>query len=45
MVAYGKVVIMLIKQLKLEFTDATQPWCSDDVSALDTLARIELYFN
>ena len=34
MVAYGIGILPLIKNLKAEFTDVTQPWYADDAGAL-----------
>ena len=30
MVAYGIGILLLIKNLKAQFTDVTQPWYADD---------------
>ena len=45
MVAYGIGILLLIKFLKAEFNDISQPWYADDTSSLGTFANIELYFN
>ena len=45
MVAYGIGVLPLIKHLKLEFPDITQPWYIVDADALGTFANVKLYFN
>ena len=45
MVAYCIVILPLIKSLKSEFTDVTQPWYDDDAGALGTFANVKLYFN
>ena len=45
MVAYGIIILTLIKQLKSEFYDVIQPWYVDDAGALGTFANVELYFN
>ena len=42
MVAYGIGIIPLIKNLKAEFPDVTQPWYGDYAGALGTFAKIEL---
>ena len=44
MIAYGIGIIPLIKNLKREIPDVTQPWYSDDARALGMFARIETYF-
>ena len=45
MVAYGIGILLLIKIMKVEFTDVTHPWRADDSGALVTFKNIELYFN
>ena len=40
--AYGIFVLPLIKQLKAKFTNATQPWYSDNPGALGTFKKVEL---
>ena len=45
MVAYGIGIHPPIKQLKAEFPDITQPWYTDDASALLTFENVKLYFN
>ena len=42
---YGIGVLPLIKLLKAEFTDITQPWYVDDTGALIMFSNVELYFN
>ena len=34
MFAYGIGILLLIKELKAEFSDLTQPWYADDAGAL-----------
>ena len=41
MVAYGIGIILLIKQLKEEFTDATQPWYAENAGVIRNFANIE----
>ena len=45
MIAYGIGILPLIKNLKQEIPDITQPWYADDNGALDKLARLETYFD
>ena len=45
MVDYGIVILLLIKNLKAEYLDITQPWCADNSGALGTFANVESYFN
>ena len=45
MFACGIGVIQLIKNLKAEHPDFTQPWYTDNLIALETFGNIELYFN
>ena len=45
MVAYEFGVLLLIKSLKLAYTDVTQPWYADNSSALGTFDNLELHFN
>ena len=45
MIKYGIGILPLIKDLKREIPDATQPWLTDGARALGTFARIETYFN
>ena len=44
-IAYGIGILPLIKNLKREIPDATQPWYSENTGALGTFARIETYFD
>ena len=44
MVLYGIGIHPLIKQMKAEFTDITQPWYTDDAGALGMFANVEFYF-
>ena len=43
--AYGIGILPLIKRLKAEFPDITQPQYADDSGSLGTFANIGLYFN
>ena len=45
MFAYSIGILPLIKNLKREIPDITQPWYADDSGALGTFARIDTYFN
>ena len=45
MIAYGIGTLPLIKNIKWEIPDVTQPWYADNDRALGTFARIETYFN
>ena len=45
MVAYGILVLLLIKNMEAGFPDVTQSWCAGDVSALGTFTRVKSYFN
>ena len=45
MVAYSIGILPLIKNLKVEYPDFTQPWYADGAGALGTFARVESYFN
>ena len=45
MIAYGIVLFLLIKRLKSDYPDVTQPWYADDAGALVTFDSLELYFN
>ena len=40
MVAYGIGILLLIKNLKAEFTDIAQPWYADNASALGMFTRV-----
>ena len=44
-IAYIIGILPLIKNLKREIPDVTQPWYADDAGALSMLARIDTYFN
>ena len=41
MIAYGIIITPLIKNLKWDIPDVTQPWYADDVGSLVAFARIE----
>ena len=41
MVSYGISILSLIKNLKSEFPDVTQPWYADNVGALDIFVRVK----
>ena len=45
MIAYGIGILPLIKNIKREIPDVTQPWYADKDGYLDTFARIETYFD
>ena len=45
MIAYGTGILPLIKIIKLEIPDVTQPWYADDARDLSTFARLETYFD
>ena len=45
MIGYGIGILPLIKNLKREITDVTQPWYADDAGALGTFSRLETYFD
>ena len=45
MIAYRIGILPLIKNLKREITDVTEPWYTYDSGALGTLAILETYFN
>ena len=45
MVVYGIGILLLIKNLKAEFPDFTQPSDTDNYGSLDTFARFRSYFN
>ena len=45
MVTYGIVVLLLIRCLKLSYSEVTQPWHAYNAGALGTFDNIGLYFN
>ena len=45
MIAYGIGILPLIKNLKREIPDVTQPWYVDNTKALGMFARLETYFD
>ena len=45
MIAYRIEIIPLIKKLKREIPDVTQPWYADDAGALGVFAILETYFD
>ena len=45
MVAYGIGVLLLIKQLKSEYPDVTQPYYAEDTGSLSTFDNMKLYIN
>ena len=45
MIAYGIRIIPLIKNMKREIPDVTQPWYSDYAIVLGTFVRLETYFD
>ena len=44
MIVYGIGILPLIKNLKWEIPDVTQPWYADDAGALGTFSRLESHF-
>ena len=44
-IAYVIYILPLIKNLKRELPDITQPWYAEDAGALGMFSRIETYFN
>ena len=44
-IAYGTGILPIIKNLKRETPDVTQPWYANDARSLGTFAIIETYFN
>ena len=44
MVAYGIVILPLIKCLNSTYPDAKQPWYTDDAGALGMCDHLEIYF-
>ena len=44
-IAYGIRILPIIKNLKREITDTTNPWYDDYDGALGTFARLETYFD
>ena len=44
MIAYGIKILPLIKNIRREIPDVTQPWYNDDAGALGTFARLDTYF-
>ena len=45
MIAYGIVLLSLIKNIKRKLPDVTQPWYTGDAGALGAFVIIETYFN
>ena len=45
MIAYGIVILPLIKNLKQEIPDFTQTWYADDARAFCMFTRLETYFD
>ena len=45
MVAYDIGILPLVKKLKEEFTDITQPWFADNYGALGKFSRFRSYSN
>ena len=45
MIAYRIRILPLIKNIKRDIPDVTQPWYVDNAGALDTFARLETYFD
>ena len=44
MITYRISILPLIKNIKREIPDVTQPWYNDDAGALGTFAILETYF-
>ena len=44
-IAYGIGIIPLIKNIKREIPDVTQPWYAEDAGTLGTFARLAKYFD
>ena len=44
MIAYRIVILPLIKNIKREIPDVTQPWYADDARSLGTFEILETYF-
>ena len=44
MVSYGIGVLPLIKRLKVEYPDVTQPWYDEDAGAIGMYKNTELYY-
>ena len=45
MVDYGIGIVPMRKQLKLTYTDITQPCYADDAGSLCTFCKLKRYFN
>ena len=45
MIAYGIVILPLIKNLKREISDVTKPWNADNPGDLDKFARLDTYLD
>ena len=43
MIAYGIRILPLIKNIKREIPDVTQPWYAENAGALRTFTRLETY--
>ena len=44
-IVYEIGILPLIKNIKREIPDVTQPWYADNAGALGTFARLETYFD
>ena len=45
MIAYAIGILQLIKNIKLEIPEDTEPWYADNAGALGTFAGLETYFD
>ena len=45
MIVYRIGILPLVKNLKREIPDVTQPWYADDYGALGTFTKVETYFD
>ena len=45
MIVYGIGILALVKNLKREIPDVTQPWYADAAGYLGTFERLETYFD
>ena len=45
MIAYGIGILPLIKNIKRDIPEVTQPWYADDAGALVTFAILNTYFD
>ena len=45
MIDYGIGILPIIKNLKRELPDLTQPWCADNAKEFGKFTSIKAYFN